>query len=182
MKNKKTLTKLTIEKIRKVTQMGIENQFAHTGKMATVLTCFTDSEAVNVMPRLTDNAAKDKFADLVTLLCTAEGSSAIAFIAESWLCKDTSARPSEHPDRQEVVMLSIEMRGQPSEIWTYPIIRNGTEKPKLGKPTVIQSAGLAGRFTHLLPANPPTEGERIIASHILERQGYKTVNDTVRWN
>jgi len=182
MKNKKTLTKLTIEKIRKVTQMGIENQFAHTGKMATVLTCFTDSQALNVLPRLTDNEAKDKFAELVTLLCTAESAKAIAFIAESWLCKDLTARPSEHPDRREVVILSIEMRGHPSEIWTYPIIRNGTEKPKLGKPTVVPSADLSGRFTNLLPANPPTEGERIIASHILERQGYKSVNDPVRWN
>jgi hypothetical protein len=182
MKNSKIRTKLTLENIRKTTQMGLKNQFDHTGKMPTALICFSDSQTVNVLPCLTDDEAKDKFAELVTLLCTAVAAKAIAFVAESWTCKDFQARPSEHPDRQEVVMLSIEMRGHPAEVWMYPIIRSGTEKPKLGQPTFISSAESGGRFTHLLPANPPTDGERIIASHVLERRGYKTENDRARWN
>jgi len=175
-------TNPTIETIRKLTRMGIENQFAHTGNMPKVLTLFTGNQMFHVIPRLPDDDAKDKFAECVRLLCTAEAVDALVFVCEVWVGKDLTFRPSEQPDRQEAVVASIEMRGHPAEFWFYPIIRNPGEKPKLGEPQVFPEPTPAGRFACLLPPEPPTEGQRIIAACLLELQGYTLQKEPVTWN
>ena len=182
MKKTKKQTNPTIETIRKLTRMGIENQFAHTGNMPKVLTCFTGNQTLHVIPHLPDDEAKDKFAEYVRLLCTAEAVDAMVFVSEVWVGKDLSVRPSEQPDRQEAVVASIEMRGHPTEFWFYPINRNPGEKPKLGEPQVFPETAPVGRFTRLLPPEPPTEGQRIIAAYLLELQGYNFQRKHATWN
>ena len=175
---------LTIESIRTYLRVTLDGTFGKDGRLPATFICFGREKPTIVhAPHLPDGATKDKFVGDFRLFCTAEDALAAASLMEIWMCPpDTQGlRPSEHPDRREFVIVSIELPGNRGEVSLYPIIREGNAKPRLGEPQTFPEQN-QGRLSQFLPAKPPTEGERIIAAASLKRNGRIYYPNTAQWN
>lgn len=79
-----------------------------------------------------------------------------AFICEAWVVQAASAetaldtRPSKHPDRREVLMISAENREGNSLSGFFYILRPEHDKPTLSPLHMNDHDALAGRFTGML--------------------------------
>jgi len=129
---------------------------------------------------LSNERSKDKFVDTARLLCTAHAAKATVFVAEGWLaCQkkgealDLSKRPSESPDRQEVLVLMGETRYGGKQLRPLPIIRSGSGKFMcFGE--YADSKGherVNGRFTQFLPERFPSLEDQRIAKELLNTRG-----------
>jgi hypothetical protein len=175
---------LTIESIRTYLRVILDGTFGKDGRLPATFICFGREKPTIVhAPHLPDGATKDKFVGDFRLFCTAEDALAAASLMEIWMSPpDTQGlRPSEHPDRREFVIVSIELPGNRGEVSLYPIIREGDAKPRLGQPQIFSEPN-QGRLSQFLPAKPPTEGERIIAAASLKRNGRIYYPNTAQWN
>jgi len=121
---------------------------------------------------------KDDFARLARLTCVAHTADATVMVSESWMVSakngkppDLAVAPSQSPDREEVVTLMGESReGMRQKI--FPLLRHQNGKFKgLGEAREMEADTPAGRFTHFVPAEPPTRQEREEARAILEGEG-----------
>lgn len=106
-----------------------------------------------------DERGKAIFAASLRLIAHASKATGVIFITEMWaLPKATSedvkkwaGRIHQHPERVEVLYMSIEHTRFGEKSWTAEIKRLQDEKPLL-QPWVEQTwTKSAGRFTHLLP-------------------------------
>ena len=175
---------LTIESIRAYLRIKLDGTFGENGRLPATFICFGREKLTTVIaPHLPDPTTKDKFVEDFRLLCTAEDALAAVSMMEIWMCPpDTQGlRPSEHPDRREFVIVSLELPGNRGEVSLYPIIRDGAAKPRLGEPQIFPEQN-QGRLSQFLPAKPPTEGERIIAAAGLKRNGRMFYPNTAQWN
>lgn len=110
---------------------------------------------IGVVPKDFDTVeAKDVFAE--TIRSVAEKTQALAAVlfTEAWMVagikeSELSCQVSEHPDRMEVVMISIESEKERISV-ILPIDRTG-EKPKLLDPSIEDFTRAEGRFNRLLP-------------------------------
>lgn len=175
---------LTIESIRTYLRVILDGTFGKDGRLPATFICFGREKPTIVhAPHLPDGATKDKFVGDFRLFCTAEDALAAASLMEIWMSPPDAQglRPSEHPDRREFVIVSIELPGNRGEVSLYPIIREGDAKPRLGQPQIFSEPN-QGRLSQFLPAKPPTEGERIIAAASLKRNGRIYYPNTAQWN
>jgi len=164
---------LTVESIRAYLRIKLDGTFGQDGRLPATFICFGREKLTSVIaPLLSDDATKDKFVEDFRLLCTAEDALAAVSLMEVWMSPPDAQhlRPSEHPDRREFVIVSLELPGNRGEVSLYPIIREGGAKPRLGQPQIFPEQS-QGRLSQFLPAKPPTEGERIIAAAGLQRNG-----------
>ena len=175
---------LTIENIRVFVLIKLDETFGKDGRLpATFICCGRKKPTTVIASHLPDAAAKDKFVEDFRLLCPAEDTLAAVCMMEIWACPPDAQglRPSEHPDRREFVMVSIELPGNRGEVSLYPIIREGDAKPRLGEPQTFPEQN-QGQLSQFLPAKPPTEGERIIAAASLKRNGRMFYPNPAQWN
>jgi hypothetical protein len=80
-----------------------------------------------------------------------------AFIVEAWIARVSTKeevwdgpRPSEHPDRREVLMIHAEDRSGESIMGQYYILRPEHGPPKLSPLEVMPYDAMTGRMTGLL--------------------------------
>jgi len=87
-----------------------------TGSVPPTVIADTDEGFVFCMPTaLTDDAAKDRFAEVTRLFAVAQDARALVMVVEAWANLpdanghlDTDTRPSQSPNRKEVVVLMLE--------------------------------------------------------------------------
>ncbi len=113
---------------------------------------------------MTDDRAKDSFANTSRLICVAHDATAAVMILESWMklakpgeTLDTTEPPSESMDRREIVLLSGETRtGFKQKI--LPIIRTGVGGFfGFGEFEGPSADSYQGRFAQILPPKRPTK-------------------------
>lgn len=112
--------------------------------------------------RLSDERAKDNFADTARLICVAHDATAAVLILESWMkvaapgeTLDTMERPSEAFDRKEIVVITGETRtGFKQKL--LPIIRTDAGGFfGFGEYDGPSAETIEGRFTQILPPKRP---------------------------
>ena len=121
---------------------------------------------------MTDDRAKDNFANTSRLICVAHDATAAVLILESWMklatpgeTLDTTEAPSEAIDRKEIVLLTGETRTSVKQK-ILPIIRTGVggffgfgehEQDYRSAPQGRQRKSAAAKFfqPHLITNNSP---------------------------
>jgi len=109
-----------------------------------------------------DEKSKENFAMTARLTCVAHGATAAVFIGEGWSTSakkdqalDLSKRPSQCPDRQEVLMVMGETRYENCQK-LLPIHRSESGKfMGFGDPHHVGTEKVKGRFAQFLPQNFP---------------------------
>lgn len=125
-----------------------------------------------------DERAKDNFANTARLICVAHDVTAVVLILEAWMKVappdgelDPTERPSEALDRQEVVLLTGESREGPRQKF-LPIIRTDAGGFfGFGEFEGPEADQFSGRFTNILPPNPPGEDLKAKARKVLTAIG-----------
>ena len=127
---------------------------------------------------LSDDRAKDNFADISRLICVAHDATAAMMILESWMklaapgeTLDTIERPSEAIDRREIVLLTGETRtGFKQKI--LPIIRTDVGGFfGFGEYGGLAADSFEGRFAGILPPKRPTKEMQTKARMVLAAIG-----------
>lgn len=159
----------TIENLTRFAEMNAVAKFAKFRKIPTTLWCVGDRclKAVGAM-NLPDDRERTAFYNLAGQLCIAESARATIYMAEIWSSPPDSAiivRASQHPDRREFVLISIEVPGQ-CVTSLYSILRDHAGKPRLGKCEQPPHVEKTNRF---LPGESPSLSERSQAVSKLER-------------
>jgi hypothetical protein len=123
--------------------------------------------------------AKNEFAAVVRLFCTAHGATLAVLVTESWVVAakegqplDLSVPPSQSPDRQECVVACGEARDGNAKQIILPIRREETGKfSGFGDALPLPPDPPQGRFARLLPLRAPRKGERQLARSLLKSMG-----------
>lgn len=159
----------------------------------TLMALTTEGFMMHVAGRGSTEQDKDRLAEVIRLIATGYKASAIAVIAESWIVVpkrrgqelDMTVRPSQSPDREEVVSIVAESREGCRTRFLF-IQRNS-----LGKFTGFGTSllpeegdGLEGRFAGLMPSKEPTEEMAMAARSLLQRMGISVERHgpDPRWN
>ena len=107
---------------------------------------------------MVSNEGKEVLSMVVKKLCTEKPIVALAFISEAWMGSHQGQSkeeiknmppPSEDPDRKEIVMINFETPFS-CEHQIYDIIREEGKGPSIDKKSKVETAGIEGRFAHLL--------------------------------
>jgi hypothetical protein len=155
-----------------------------TGSVPPTVIADTRDGYVFCMPTaLTDEAAKDRFAEVARLFAIAHDARALVMIVEAWARLpdanghlDTETPPSEAPDRKEVLALMLEDHTRCASS-LVPIIRDeaGTFAT-LGDTPPLDFGESAGRFSGLMPSKKPSANEAAQAQAALQSLGMHIVN------
>ena len=130
-----------------------------TGSVPPTAIADTPEGFVFSMPTaLTDDAAKDRFAEVTRVIAVAQNARALVMIAEAWARLpdasghlDTATPPSQAPDRKEVVVLILEDRSH-NATRMLPILRDDAGAfTAFGEPGPLQFGESQGRFAGLMP-------------------------------
>jgi len=155
-----------------------------SGSVPPTVIADTDEGFVFCMPTaLTDDAAKDRFAEVTRLFAIAQSARSIVMIAEAWARLpdarghlDTETPPSQAPDRKEVVVLMLEDHSR-NATRMLPILRDDAgEFTSFGDPGPLQFGESQGRFSGLMPRNKPSVREAAQARTTLISLGMNIVN------
>ena len=155
-----------------------------SGSVPPTVIADTDEGFVFCMPTaLTDDAAKDRFAEVTRLFAIAHSARSIVMIAEAWARLpdarghlDTDTPPSQAPDRKEVVVLMLEDHSR-NATRMLPILRDDAgEFTSFGDPGPLQFGESQGRFSGLMPRNKPSVREAAQARTTLISLGMNIVN------
>lgn len=131
----------------------------------------------------TDDAAKDRFADVARLLAVAHDASALVLIAEAWASLpdarghiDAETPPSKSPTRQEIVALMLE-DGTRQGSMLIPIVRGWNEAfVGFGDTAPVVYGQSEGRFSGMMPPRKPGPEDRAKASALLKALGLNIAN------
>lgn len=153
------------------------------GNVAPMMIAVTPKGPIHFVPdNLTDERAKDNFANTARLITTGYGATAAVMILESWMTlagpdgKLPDMPPSQSPDRMEVVMLAAESFGE-FETEILPIVRSDSGKFfGFGEPDARKLDQLQGRFANLLPPEPVDDEMSLLARTLLQPMGIKAKN------
>jgi hypothetical protein len=129
-----------------------------------------------------DERAKQNFANTARLIAVAYRATAVAFAMESWVTFAKPGRavdstpPSQSPDREECVILSVETEHrQSTELLMIQRDRSGRfagfASPDIPKVTEFQ-----GRFAQVMPPKPPGEKDALMARQLLRMMGVDPEN------
>jgi len=155
-----------------------------TGSVPPTVIADTDEGFVFCMPTaLTDDAAKDRFAEVTRLFAIAHSARSIVMIAEAWARLpdarghlDTKTPPSLAPDRKEVVVLMLEDHSR-NATRMLPILRDDAGGfTSFGDPGPLQFGESQGRFSGLMPRNKPSVREAAQARTTLISLGMNIIN------
>jgi len=155
-----------------------------TGSMPPTVIADTAEGYVFCMPTaLTDEDAKDRFAEVAKLFAVAYRAQAVVMIVEAWVRLadsngnlDPSIRPSEAADRKEMIALLIE-DGCVSATRLIPILRDTEEKfTDLGPDAPLDYGDSEGRFSKLMPRHKPSSDDCAKAKRVLFSLGMKMEN------
>lgn len=155
-----------------------------TGSLPPTVIADTDEGYVFCMPsELTDDAAKDRFAEVARLFAIAQSARSLVMIAEAWARVpdanghlDTDTPPSQAPDRKEVVVLMLEDHSRNATVM-LPIVRDEVSAfSSFGAPGPMQFGESVGRFSGLMPKNKPSAREAAQARATLMALGMNIVN------
>ena len=155
-----------------------------TGSVPPTVIADTDEGYVFCMPSsLTDDAAKDRFADVARLLAIAQAARSLVMVVEAWARVpdarghlDTETPPSQAPDRKEVVVLMLEDHSRNATVM-LPILRDaGGVFTAFGDPGPMHFGESVGRFSGLMPKNKPSAREAAQAKATLLGLGMNIVN------
>lgn len=155
-----------------------------TGSVPPTVIADTNEGYIFCMPTsLTDEAAKDRFAEVARLMAIAYNANAIVMVVEAWARLpdknghlDTNTPPSQAPDRKEIVALMLEDRSH-SATSLLPIIRDaGGKFIELASPGPIQFGESEGRFAGLMKGSAPTAEQSAKAKAVLQQLRLSVVN------
>ena len=155
-----------------------------TGSVPPTVIADTDEGYIFCMPSsLTDDAAKDRFAEVARLFAIAHSARSLVMVVEAWARVpdanghlDTETPPSQAPDRKEVVVLMLEDHSRNATLM-LPILRDASGAfTEFGDTGPMQFAESAGRFSGLMPKNKPSVREAAQAKATLLRIGMNIVN------
>ncbi len=155
-----------------------------TGSVPPTVIADTDEGYVFCMPtELTDDAAKDRFAEVTRLFAIAQTARSLVMVVEAWTRLpdanghlDTDTPPSESPDRREIVALMLEDHSRSATVM-LPILRDADGAfTDFGNPGPMQFGESAGRFSGLMPHNKPSVREAAQAKATLIALGMTIVN------
>jgi hypothetical protein len=155
-----------------------------TGSLPPTVIADTAEGFIFCMPTsLTDDAAKDRFADVARLLAIAYNASAIVMVVEAWAKMpdknghlDTNTPPSQSSDRQEIVALMLEDHSC-SATSLLPIIRNSHGQfTELGDAGPIKFGESEGRFSGLMKGSAPTAEQSAKAKAALQQLRLSVIN------
>jgi hypothetical protein len=155
-----------------------------TGSVPPTVIADTNDGYVFCMPtELTDDAAKDRFAEVARLFAVAHEANALVMIAEAWAKLpdarghlDTETPPSASPDRKEVVVLVLEDHSR-NATGMLPILRDDCGAfTAFGDPSPMHFGESVGRFSGLMPRNKPSNREAAQAKAALLSLGMSIVN------
>lgn len=147
------------------------------GQIPPTLFAETANGRVKFVPKAINTAAeKDRFANTGRILAIATNATALVMVLESWavfaktLGDPLPEVPSKSPDREEVVMISVETRGE--YLHQILAIQRDAKGTFAGfSPIGIPEADIKGRFAQLLPPKAPGEGEMRMARMLLPGLG-----------
>ena len=153
----------------------------HTGGELshTLLIHGADGNAIYVPRNVDDEASKDLFVKRARLMCIANAADATVFVSEAWVRKakdlnaglDLNIRPSEAPDRQEMVILMGESRNGHCQKM-LPIERSEDGKfIGFGEAPEMTFHEVQGRFAQFIPPIAPDEQGRERARELLAGMG-----------
>jgi hypothetical protein len=131
----------------------------------------------------TDDAAKDRFADVARLLAVAHNASALVLIAEAWASLpdarghiDTETPPSQSANRKEIIALMLE-DGNRQGSMLIPIVRGWNEVfVGFGDTAPVAYGQSEGRFSGMMPPRKPGPDDRAKAAALLQALGLNIVN------
>lgn len=155
-----------------------------TGSVPPTVIADTDEGYIFCMPTaLTDDAAKDRFAEVARLFAISHIARALVMVVEAWAQLpdadghlDTDTPPSESPDRREIVALMLEDHSH-NATSLLPILRDAFGVfTEFGDPGALQFGESAGRFSGLMPRNKPSVREAAQAKATLLALGMTIVN------
>jgi len=174
MKNKRPLKNLTLEDLRAASTQAVAKTIEHAGCIQPTFLCYGRDRIVNLnAAQLPDAGVQDRFASTLRLICMAEDAFAAVLILELWaspVCStSTGIRPSLAPDRQELVMVRIELPGNQGEVIFFQKIRDGNGKARLGDCISQPIRDRKDRFSNLLPATPPSESDKVRANDLAQQ-------------
>jgi len=174
MNKKRPLKNLTLEDLRATTTYAVAKTIEHQGCIQPIFMCYGHDRIVNLnAAQLPDAGVQDRFASTLRLICTAEDAFAAVLILELWaspVCTTTTGiRPSLAPDRQELVMVRIELPGNQGEVIFFQKNRDANGKARLGNCISQPIKDYKDRFSNLLPATPPSASERLRANDLAQQ-------------
>jgi hypothetical protein len=155
-----------------------------TGSVPPTVIADTDEGYIFCMPsELTDDSAKDRFAEVARLFAIAHSARSLVMVVEAWTKLpdarghlDTETPPSQAPDRKEVVVLMLEDHSRNATVM-LPILRNADGAfTDFGDPGPMQFGESVGRFSGLMPRNKPSVREAAQARATLMALGMNIVN------
>lgn len=154
-----------------------------SGSMPPTLFLIGDDGPMMFVPQtLADDQDKDNFANTARLVCIAQGATVCVMALEAWMKSakagetlDTTEKPSEAIDRQEVILLMGEDRsGQKQQI--MPIVRHDNGKFfTLNESTCPQLDKMEGRFAQILSPKIPDAETKTVAKTVLQVKGARAV-------
>jgi hypothetical protein len=155
-----------------------------SGSVPPTVIADTDEGYVFCMPsELTDDAAKDRFAEVTRLFAIAQTARSLVMVVEAWAKLpdasghlDTETPPSQSPDRKEVVVLMLEDHSSNATVM-LPILRDaGGAFTDFGDPGPMHFGESVGRFSGLMPRNKPSVREAAQAKAALLGLGMSIIN------
>lgn len=155
-----------------------------TGSVPPTVIADTDEGYIFCMPsELTDDSAKDRFAEVARLFAIAHSARSLVMVVEAWVRLpdarghlDTETPPSQAPDRKEVVVLMLEDHSRNATVM-LPILRNADGAfTDFGDPGPMQFGESVGRFSGLMPRNKPSVRDAAQARSTLMALGMNIVN------
>ena len=155
-----------------------------TGSVPATVIADTAEGYIFCMPTaLTDEAAKDRFAEVARLFAIAHEVNALVLVVEAWAKLpdaighiDADTPPSESSDRKEIVALMLEDHSRCATS-LVPIIRDqaGTFTSFDFTPP-LEFGQSAGRFSNLMPSHKPSARDAAQAKFALQSLGLSIVN------
>ena len=136
-----------------------------------ILISATDGSHFFLTGDTSDDLAKDRFVREARLACIAYGAEAVVFVSEAWMSRRLSKRPSESPDREEIVILLGE--AYESNLRKLFRVLRSESGPVV---SIVECADLPldqakGRFTNILPLRRPTAEHQAQAKKLLAELG-----------
>lgn len=132
---------------------------------------------------LTNDAAKDRFAEVARLFAIAHCARSMVMVVEAWAKLpdasghlDTETPPSQSPDRREIVALMLEDHSRNATVM-LPILRDaGGSFANFGDPGPMKFGESTGRFSGLMPRNKTSARDAAQAKASLLALGMNIVN------
>lgn len=156
------------------TNLGFARSYlrAHKSLNMMFLGFTANSEVVCLQPEISSDADKDRAVLLVRQLFAVHGVIRYCVMSEAWMSRRTDRAPSESPDREEVLLVTVGDAGR--DLSALCPMRRDTKGRllRVDKPETMEGGFMAGRFTRLLdPADPAGEALLREAKILARRYG-----------